>query len=40
VTGGLETRVVPGNHVTYLRRHFGEFAAEVKACVERGRGGA
>lgn len=40
VTGGLETRVVPGNHVTYLRRHFREFAAEVKACVERARDGA
>jgi acyl-CoA synthetase (AMP-forming)/AMP-acid ligase II/thioesterase domain-containing protein/acyl carrier protein len=40
VTGGLETRVVPGNHVTYLRRHFGEFAAEVKTCVERARRGA
>jgi len=39
VTGRLETRFVPGSDMTYLRRHFQEFAAEAKACVEQVRGG-
>jgi acyl-CoA synthetase (AMP-forming)/AMP-acid ligase II/thioesterase domain-containing protein/acyl carrier protein len=34
VHGRLETRVVPGSHMTYFARHFREFADQVKACVQ------
>jgi thioesterase domain-containing protein len=37
VPDGLETRVVPGNHASYIRQHFVTFADQVKACLESAR---